>query len=178
MLGKKNESRTSKILDVDASMQGSLVFKDAVNLHINGSFDGRLETKGSLVIGEGASVRADIIGENISIAGNVHGDITASAEVALKSTARVYGNIKTPTLSVEKGATFHGLSRMLENEAAELATPRVFFNLEDVAKYLSVERELVTEWAQSGKLPGAREGEGWRFDKRRVDEWIANGRIQ
>ena len=29
-----------KILDVDAAMQGSLTFKDPVNLRINGKFEG------------------------------------------------------------------------------------------------------------------------------------------
>ena len=45
---KKNDSSAPKVLDVDASLQGNLVFKDAVNLHINGNFEGRLETKGDL----------------------------------------------------------------------------------------------------------------------------------
>ncbi len=177
MLGKKSEARTSKVLDVDASMQGSLVFKDAVNLHINGSFEGRLETKGSLLIGEHASVRADIIGENIQIAGNVRGDITATSEVRLIATSKVQGNIKTPLFVIDKGAIFQGFSRMLSDDAA-VGTPRVFFGLEDVAQYLSVEKELVSEWAENGKLPAIRDGQAWRFDKNRVDEWIANGRIQ
>ena len=46
MLGRKNDAHPQKVLDVDASLQGNLVFKDAVNLQINGSFEGKLETKG------------------------------------------------------------------------------------------------------------------------------------
>src|SRR5258708_3691608 len=101
---KKNDSNVPKVLDVDASLQGNLVFKDAVNLHINGNFEGRLETKGDLLIGEHALVKANIIGERISIAGNVTGDITALTEVKLTGTARVVGTITTPSFTVEKGS--------------------------------------------------------------------------
>ncbi|MFH1644925.1 MAG: polymer-forming cytoskeletal protein, partial [Candidatus Omnitrophota bacterium] len=59
-LRKKNRKPLEeKVLDVDASMQGSMVFKDAVNLRINGAFDGSLDTRGKLTIGEGAVVCAD-----------------------------------------------------------------------------------------------------------------------
>ncbi len=39
-----------KILDVDASMQGSLTFRDPVNLRIHGKFEGSLDTKGQLTV--------------------------------------------------------------------------------------------------------------------------------
>ena len=42
------EDREDKILDVDARMQGTVVFKDPVNLRINGSFEGKLDTRGNL----------------------------------------------------------------------------------------------------------------------------------
>ncbi len=52
-----------KILDVDAAMQGTLKFKEPVNLRINGRFEGTLEIKGNLTIGQTAIVLADIIGD-------------------------------------------------------------------------------------------------------------------
>ena len=177
MLGKKNETHARKVLDVDASLQGNLVFKDAVNLQINGSFEGKLETKGDLLIGEHAVVRADIIGERITIAGNVTGDVNALSEIRLTSTARLFGNIKAPTFVIEKGGVFQGSSYMLSSEARETGSRRLFLTLDEVAHYLSVESNLVSEWAENGKLPGAREGKNWRFEKQKVDEWIANGRI-
>ena len=50
MLGKKNGAGEPKVLEVDATLQGNLQFKDAVNLRINGCFEGRLETGGELII--------------------------------------------------------------------------------------------------------------------------------
>jgi cytoskeletal protein CcmA (bactofilin family) len=92
MIGKKQRrpEAEEKILDVNASMQGNMIFKDPVNLKINGTFEGTLTTKGNLTIGESAEVKADIIGENIVIAGKVTGDI-----IAWQDAAKYYGRIKT-----------------------------------------------------------------------------------
>ncbi len=179
MLGKKNESHAHKVLEVDASLQGNLVFKDAVYLNINGHFEGRLETKGDLSIGEKAVVKADIIGERITIAGHVTGNVTAATELNLTGTSRLIGDIRTPVLSIEKGGIFQGQSRTgsVEHRDDENGSKKGLLTLEEVAHYISVERSLITEWAENGKLPASRDGSNWRFEKERVDEWIANGRI-
>lgn len=180
MLGRKHETQAnSKVLEVDASLQGNLVFKDAVSLNINGSFEGRLETKGELVIGEHAVVKANIIGERITIAGQVTGDINALSELKLTSTARLFGNIKAPIFSIEKGGIFQGTSRMAaENEVpSQTSSRKLFLTLDEVSHYLSVEAPLIQEWTENGKFPGAKDGQSWRFEKQKVDEWIANGRI-
>jgi cytoskeletal protein CcmA (bactofilin family) len=80
-------------LEMDASMTGTLTFKDPVNLQINGRFEGTLDTKGNLSIGEKAEVKATIRGEAITIAGTVNGDVTASSRVELLPSARVVGRI-------------------------------------------------------------------------------------
>src|SRR3989338_1860055 len=92
-----------KILDVDARMQGTIVFKDPVNLRINGSFEGKLETCGNLTIGENANVKADIQGDRIIIAGKVVGNLIATESISLIPPAVVQGNIQTPVLSVTQG---------------------------------------------------------------------------
>lgn len=176
MLGKKSDLHGRKILDVDANLQGNLVFKDAVILNINGHFEGKLETKGDLSIGEHAVVKANIIGERITIAGDVAGDVTALVELTLKSKGKISGTVTTPLLTIEKGGFFNGSCRMGAQGAVSV-NGNVFLTVDEVARYLSVEKNLVSEWAENGKLPGEREGVAWRFDKERVDEWIANGRI-
>ncbi len=175
MLGRK--SQEPKVLEVDANFQGNLSFKDAVNLHISGHFEGKLETKGELTIGEKAVVKADILGERILIAGHVTGDVTASSEIRISATAKLLGNIQTPSLVIEKCGVFHGLCIMLKLADKDDSHRRVFLTPDEVARYLSVEQSLIAEWAENGKLPGYRDGAGWKFDKEKVDEWIANGRI-
>lgn len=110
-----------KIIDIQTGMQGTLKFSGPINLRISGEFEGELETKGILIIGEKANVKAKIIkGENITIGGKVKGDILSSKRLVLSSTAKVIGNVETPVLIVNEGAILKGECQMpIEDEKSE-----------------------------------------------------------
>jgi excisionase family DNA binding protein len=171
-----------KVLDVDATMQGTMIFKDPVNLKINGRFEGNLTTRGSLTIGPSAEVTADIIGENIVISGRVVGDVIAEKSLKLLPPARVVGNVETPSLTVAEGALLHGDCRMIFDEAEvnSIASraKKGALTAEEVARYLEVDASLVLEWADSGRLHGRKENNNWRFERSVVDEWIKNEKIK
>ena len=177
MIGRKDKRHEEKTLDVDASMQGSLVFKDPVNLKINGRFEGTLNTKGNLMIGEHAVISADVVGDMIVVAGKVNGNINAMKELKLIAPACVVGDIRTPLLSVAEGAIFEGNCRMLSKTKAEFGS-KDLMTPDELAKYLEVDEGMVFEWVNSGKLPAMKEGDSWRFDRSKVDEWVASGKIK
>ena len=168
-----DDEAQSRLLEVDASMTGTLSFKDPVNLQINGRFEGSLETKGDLSIGETAQVKATISGERIRIAGSVDGTITASQRVELLGTARVIGKVTTPKLTVHEGAILHGPCEMVTQKQDSQ-----WMNLDELVRYLEVDANTVLEWAQAGRLPAHREGGQWRFERRRVEEWLAQEKIR
>ncbi|MBI5124174.1 MAG: polymer-forming cytoskeletal protein, partial [Candidatus Omnitrophica bacterium] len=160
----------------DASMQGTLVFKDSVNLKINGRFEGILNTKGNLMIGEHAVVNADVTGESIIIAGKVNGNVSALKELKLIAPAVVKGDIASPLLSIAEGAIFDGTCSMSPD--AKDILEKALLSAEELAKYLEVDMNLVHEWADSGKIPGKKDGSFWKFERARIDEWIAQGKIK
>ena len=49
---------------------------------------------------------------------------------------------------------------------------------EEIAKYLEVDTSMIFEWVNAGKLPGVKEKNTWKFDRAKVDEWIANGKVK
>ncbi|MCX5703837.1 MAG: polymer-forming cytoskeletal protein [Candidatus Omnitrophica bacterium] len=157
-----------KILDVDAAMQGRLTFKDPVNMRINGKFEGSLETKGNLTIGPTAVVIADIVGDNIIVGGKVKGSIIAKERLTLLPTAILEGDIYPAKLNIAEGAIMEGRCSMLHD----------FLNSEELARYLEVDLNSIMEWANSGKMPGRREGSEWRFDRKEIDSWVAAGKIE
>ncbi|MFA5350992.1 MAG: polymer-forming cytoskeletal protein [Candidatus Omnitrophota bacterium] len=161
---KKMEEKT---LDVDAAMQGSLSFKDPVNLRINGKFEGNLDTRGNLTIGSTAVINADIIGDNIIVGGRVKGKITAKERLTLLPQAIVEGHIYPARLNVAEGAVLEGQCSMLHD----------FLNPEQLAKYLEVELNSIMEWANSGKMPANKEGDNWKFERKAIDSWVALGKI-
>ena len=174
-MAKKKEEIEEKILDVDASMQGTIAFKDPVNLRINGSFEGKLDTRGNLTIGENAKVRAGIHGDKIVVAGKVVGDITATQSLSLIAPASVEGNITTPRLSITEGAILEGQVSMLGVKEGD--APEVNLTLKDVAQYLEVEARVVEEWARGRKIPAQNENGDWVFRKSDVDRWIQQERV-
>ena len=156
-----------KILDVDAEMQGTLSFKEAVNLRINGKFQGTLETRGNLTVGQTAIVSADIIGDNIIVAGRVRGKIIAKERLTLLPTAIVEGDIYPAKLNIAEGAILEGSCLMLHD----------FLNAQELARYLEVDLNSILEWANSGKVPGLKEGNDWKFERKAIDSWVAAGKI-
>lgn len=156
-----------KIFDVDASMQGSLKFKEPVNLRINGKFEGTLELKGILTVGKSAQLNAQINGDHIIIAGKVKGRIVAREGLSFLSTAIVEGDIYPRKLSVAEGAIFDGKCFMLGD----------FLNTEDLARYLEVDLSSVLEWANSGKIPAQKDGNSWKFERKAIDSWVASGKV-
>jgi len=152
-----------KILDVNAAMQGSLVFGDPVNLRINGKFEGTLTTRGNLIIGKDAQVKANIIGENIVIFGQVNGNIRATQKLELRSTAHIIGDVEVVRFAIEDGAVFNGKCKMNEGK----------ISLEELSDYLSIEENKIMEWVESGKIPVENEGNKLLFDRKEVESWIS-----
>jgi len=106
---RKIEKIEGKIINIEATMKGNLVFNSPVSLQISGKFDGELETKGTLIIGEKADIKAKIIkGENIIIFGKVKGDIVCSKRLEISKPAKVVGSIKTPILVIAEGTVLNG----------------------------------------------------------------------
>ena len=92
---------------------GSIIVKGDVvsseDLVIDGHVEGTIELGDhSLIIGQHASVVADLVAKSITISGQVKGSIIGNAAVDLKSTARVEGDITAPKFAMEDGATLVG----------------------------------------------------------------------
>lgn len=156
-----------RILDVDASMQGTLSFKDPVNLRINGKFEGSLNTKGILTIGPSANVTADITGDSIIVEGKVRGKIIARENLELLPTAVIDGEIYPNRLVISEGGILNGKCQMLGEN----------LNTEELAKYLEVEINSIVEWANQGKIPAVKQDNEWKFERKAIDSWVASGKI-
>ena len=83
------------------------------DIRIDGTFEGKVQTKGRVVVGENAHILGDVICGNIDLWGKVEGNIFVKDTLALKEGCTVNGNLHIKRLSVELGSTFNGNCRMI-----------------------------------------------------------------
>ncbi len=52
-----------------------------------------------------------------------------------------------------------------------------WFNIEDIAEYLSITEDTARAWVREGKLPAYKVGKRYKFKLSEVDEWVRSGKI-
>lgn len=109
---KKDVEEVRAFLGKGAEFIGKLIFNGAVR--IDGDFQGEVYGQGSLVIGEGALVKANIAVNSVYIGGDVQGNIDVKEKINIHSTGKFYGEVRTPVFVMEEGAVFDGRSHMSE----------------------------------------------------------------
>jgi len=78
------------------------------NVQIDGRMEGTVHTKGTLVIGDRAVVKAKIEAGSVICKGKIQGDVVAKDSIKLMSPGFIDGTMSAPRLSVESGGVFNG----------------------------------------------------------------------
>ena len=83
-------------------------------IRIEGTFEGEINIRGLVVIGETGKVTCKNLRSNtVIVAGSLKGNITAE-KLEIRSTGRVWGDVVTVAFSTEEGAFLRGQVRMEE----------------------------------------------------------------
>jgi cytoskeletal protein CcmA (bactofilin family) len=112
-LRRKTKTTTDQVagfLDQGTSLTGELEFTGT--LRIDGNFHGSISTDDCLIIGEHATVHADIKAGEVEVHGQVCGSVVCTRRVEISPTGRVRGDVETPVLVIDPGATIDGRTRM------------------------------------------------------------------
>jgi cytoskeletal protein CcmA (bactofilin family) len=104
-------------IDQGSSFEGKLSFKDTVR--IDGHFVGEISSENTLIIGETGEIEASIRSKTVIISGSVSGDVVAGTKVVLHKSARMEGNIESPSMMIEEGAAFNGQVTMPTSDSAK-----------------------------------------------------------
>lgn len=102
--------KISAIIEEGCRFEGNLSFTGIVR--IAGTVAGSIYSNDTLIISESAVVNSDINANIVIISGTVSGDIKATSRVEIKKPARFEGSITSPSLIVEEGVIFHGVTKM------------------------------------------------------------------
>jgi cytoskeletal protein CcmA (bactofilin family) len=101
-------------LNATCEIDGRLVVEHSI--WVECEFRGSLESTRTVTIGEQAALEAGVQARTVVVHGAVVGDLRGSREVVLHPTARVHGDIETPSLVIERGAVLNGQTRMFRPE--------------------------------------------------------------
>jgi cytoskeletal protein CcmA (bactofilin family) len=118
--GESSTAPNDLVLGRGVRLEGKLTFAGTVR--IDASFVGSIVTNDVLVVGEAARIDANISCGMVVVHGEVNGNIQAKTAVEIRGTAKVRGDLETPSLVIEKDAFFQGTSRMESAKSARAKT--------------------------------------------------------
>jgi cytoskeletal protein CcmA (bactofilin family) len=103
--------------------EGKLHFEGRVR--IDGTFRGEIRSEGTLIVGEGARVHADVyVGTLIVKGGMLAGLVQAVESIELHVPAQVTGHLTAPEIFMDKGVQFSGECTIVsKRDAAGSAAP-------------------------------------------------------
>lgn len=98
------------LLGKGSQFEGKLLFEGTVR--IDGKFSGEIVSTDTLIIGEGAEVKANITVGTLTCLGDYQGDAKATKAIELKAPAKVRGNLTTASIVIDRGVFFDGNCKM------------------------------------------------------------------
>jgi len=104
------DKQVTTIIGPGAHFEGTLTSQTGVR--IDSAFTGKIECESVLIVSTSARVQAELICDDVYVAGEVRGNITGKNIVELTQNGRIIGDITTANLVMEPGAFFEGKCNM------------------------------------------------------------------
>jgi len=118
MVQKNDELPIKAYLGIDALFKGTLSFEGIVR--IDGKFEGKIQTKDTLVIGETGEIIADVEVGILVCKGKLNGTVLATEKMEMHPASTIIGNVETPAVSIELGAILDGHLNMTGKESKKV----------------------------------------------------------
>jgi len=115
-----SKDRTS-VLGPTLRFKGELHAEE--ELLIKGKIEGSITHTQRLTVCAEGVVKANIRAQMIAVEGTVDGDLQADKNVHVKESARVNGNIRSPSVSIVEGAHFNG-NIVMEPPKGAMVSPK------------------------------------------------------
>jgi len=98
--------RRESIFGPDVSIEGKI--EGDTGVRIAGKFKGDIQIKGDLNIDKGARITAKVHAANVTIGGELDGNVVAMGQVKLLESGQMIGDLKAGSLTVASGSRMRG----------------------------------------------------------------------
>ena len=106
-----NRRRETAVIGASIQIDGHL--RGQEDLIIEGEVNGTVNLAShTLTIGNQATIKANVFAHTVFVDGTMDGDLYGAEQVLIRKTARMKGNITSPRVSLEDGASFKGSIEM------------------------------------------------------------------
>ena len=112
---KGNEPDMS-VNDVSRISSGTIIkgeLSSDCDIRIDGKVEGKIYSKGKVVVGTQADMKGSILCNNCDFWGNIEGDIFVKDVLNIKASSKINGGIKVNKIQVEMGAQINGNCNMI-----------------------------------------------------------------
>jgi cytoskeletal protein CcmA (bactofilin family) len=109
--GVEDFSKVDTVIPPATLYQGVLFLRSSVT--VDGFFKGKLESKGTVIIGKKGILEADIVADQVVVHGQVKGKVAAHTNLDIGESGAVWGDVETGQLIVSKGGTLNGFCQTI-----------------------------------------------------------------
>ena len=102
----KNGSSLLNIIGSGCVFDGVISAKHS--MRIDGTFRGKIQSSGTVTVGETGVVEAEIKSQNALIFGKVTGNMYIEERIELQTSATVKGDIRAKELVIKEGVSYNG----------------------------------------------------------------------
>lgn len=103
--------RSTTVIGPSIHMDGHL--RGEEDIYVEGEVTGTVHLQNNtLTIGTQGRLKADVFAHTVYVEGTMEGDLFGSDQVIIRKSARIRGNIASPRVTLEDGATFKGSIEM------------------------------------------------------------------
>jgi cytoskeletal protein CcmA (bactofilin family) len=106
--GSDNENFT--LLGKGVDFKGVVNFDGTVR--VDGRLEGEIHTTGTLIVGEHAVIKGIVSAGTLMTSGKINGTVTATDKIEILKPGMLIGDVRTPAISIQDGAHFHGMCDM------------------------------------------------------------------
>ncbi len=117
MPAPSQEKQSTTVVGTGAHFNG--VLKVNGSLRIDGEVEGEISATGSVIVGSGGVVKAEVVADSAVVAGYVRGVIRAKGKVELQKGSKLEGDVHASSFKIEDGAFFQGNCKMGDGTATK-----------------------------------------------------------
>jgi len=110
--GDSREGMT--LIGEEAFFHGTLSVKGS--LRVEGAFEGDISDAVEVEVGIKGRILGNVAAENVVVAGEIIGNVVAAHSLELLASAKLVGDIRSPKLKIDEGASFDGMCSMGSGE--------------------------------------------------------------